>query len=204
MKSKFHSSNTVQKARKLRKEGLSSSEIARRLGVGDTTVLRWCNDITSQNPYHLYAKKMRMRAKGKSIGLVEKIKIGKDMAKLLASILYWCEGAKYPSTNFIAFSNSDIDLIRTFLKLFRFGFQPQEDRIKVHLQIHTTHNIEATISFWSRITKIPKAQFYKPTITKPTKNMKRKNYKGTCTIRYYDVYLLHEIIGIYEEFSKIS
>jgi hypothetical protein len=32
--------------------------------------------------------------------------------------------------------------------------------------------------------------------------MKRKDYKGTCSIRYYDVYLLYEMMGIYEEFSK--
>lgn len=32
--------------------------------------------------------------------------------------------------------------------------------------------------------------------------MKRKNYMGTCTIRYYDIYLLMKITGIYEGFSK--
>ena len=126
----------------------------------------------------------------------------KESAKILASILYWCEGSKYPSSNFVAFSNSDENLVVTFLNLFRLGFKPKESKLKASLQLHTTHNKEEMTSFWSKALKIPKSQFYKPTITKPTKNMKRRDYKGTCTIRYYDVYILLEIMGIFEEFSK--
>ena len=202
MKFKFHQENIVQKVRELKKKGISAAEIARRFNIGDTAVLRWCSDIPSQNSYHLYAQKLREEAKKRSNGLTKNIKINRENAKILASILYWCEGAKYPSTNFVAFSNSDIDLIKTFLKLFRIGFQPKENKLRVHLQLHTTHDKEKLISFWSKEIKIPKSQFYKSTITKPTKNMKRRNYKGTCTIRYYDIYLLLEIIGIYERFSK--
>jgi hypothetical protein len=201
MKFKFHQENIVRKARELKKKGISSAEIARRLNVGDSAVFRWCSDIPSKNPYHLYAQQLRDEAKEKSRGIVESIDLTEEGAKILASILYWCEGAKYPSSNFIAFSNSDVDLVITFLNLFRIGFQPKENKLRVSLQLHTTHNKEKITSFWSRVLKIPKSQFYKPTITEPTKNMKRINYKGTCTIRYYDVYLLHEIIGIYETFS---
>lgn len=202
MKFKFHQEAIVRKARKLKKEGISAAEIARRLDVGDTAILRWCGDIPSENPYHLYAQKLRDKAKEKSTGLARNMDITKEDAKILASILYWCEGSKYPSSNFVAFSNSDVDLVITFLDLFRLGFQPREDKLRVSLQLHTTHDKEKMNYFWSKILKIPKSQFYKPTITKPTKNMKRRNYNGTCTIRYYNVYLLLEIMGIFEEISK--
>lgn len=202
MKFKFHSDNIVKEARRLRKKGLSAREIGRRLNVGDSTVLIWCNDIPSKNPYHLYMQELKEKAKNRSSGVAKDIKINRHLAKLFASIVYWCEGAKYPSSNFVAFSNSDVGLIRTFLTLFRIGFQPKEDKLKASLQLHTTHDKKEITYFWSKILKIPKSQFYKPTITKPTKNMKRKNYKGTCTIRYYDVYLLHEMTGIYEEFFR--
>jgi hypothetical protein len=202
MKFKFYPDTTVQKARELKKKGVSAAEISRRLNIGDTTILRWCDDILSGNPYHLYAQKLQDKAKEKSIGLVRSIKLTGESAKILASILYWCEGSKYPSSNFVAFSNSDVSLVTTFLNLFRLGFQPKENKLKASLQLHTTHNKEKITSFWSKILQIPKSQFYKPTITKPTKNMKRRNYIGTCTIRYYDVYLLLEIMGIFEEFSK--
>jgi len=202
MKFKFYQEDIVRKARKLKEKGVSAAEIARRFNIGDTTISRWCNDIPSENSYHLYAQNLRNEATKRSIGLIKNIRIPEEKAKILASLLYWCEGAKYPSTNFISFVNSDIGLMKTFLKLFRIGFHPNESKLRVSLQLHTTHDKEKMTSFWSSILKIPKSQFYKPTITKPTKNMKRRDYKGTCTVRYYNVYLLLEMIGIYQEFSK--
>jgi hypothetical protein len=32
--------------------------------------------------------------------------------------------------------------------------------------------------------------------------MKRRGYKGTCTVRYYDFSLFNEIVGTYEAFFK--
>lgn len=202
MGTKFHKDDIVQKARNLRKKGISAAEIARRLRVGDTTVLRWCSDISSINPYHLNAKRLRDKAKQRGIESVGGFAITKKSAKILTSLFYWCEGAKYPSNNFIAFTNSDVSLVKTFLGLFRLGFQPEEGKLRASLQLHTIHDKKKEISFWSDILKIPETQFYKPTITKPTKNMKRRGYRGTCTIRYYDIYLLLEISGIFNEFAN--
>ncbi len=200
---KFYQANTVKRARELRLKGVSTTKIAKYLNVGNTTILRWCNDIPSLNPYHLHAQKLQKQAKIKSNGLTKKIKLTEENAKILSSLLYWCEGSKHPSSNFVAFSNSDVELVVTFLNLFRLGFKPKENKLKVSLQLHTTHNKNQITSFWSEILKIPKSQFYKPTVTKPTKRMKRKNYMGTCTVRYYNTYLLLEITGIFEEFSNI-
>lgn len=200
---KFYKEEIVQKARKLKRKGLASREIAKLLGVGSgNTVLRWCTDIPSKHPYHLHIKRLKDKAKYKGIKSVGKLKINKKDARIFASILYWCEGGKYPANNFITFANSHIGLIKIFLKLFRLGFHPKEEKLRIALQLHTTHNEKEMISFWSKTLKIPRSQFIKSTITKPTKNMKRAGYKGTCTIRYYDVYLLLEIVGIYEEFAK--
>lgn len=202
MKHKFYKDNIVKKARELRKKGISAAKIAKHFNATDTTIIRWCEDIPSNNSYHLYAQRLRNKAREKSAGIVKVMKLTIGNAKILASILYWCEGSKYPSSNFVAFSNSDAGLMATFLKFFRLGFRPKENKLKVSLQLHTTHDKDKMTVFWSKILDIPQSQFHKPTITKPTKNMKRRNYMGTCTIRYYDIYLLLEIIGIFEEFSK--
>lgn len=199
---KFYPESVVQKARKLKIKGISAREIARRLKVSNGTIGIWCADIPSNNPYHLYIQKLHNQAKRRSIGLINRIKINKENAKILVSILYWCEGAKYPSFNQVSFSNSDVNLVKTFLALFRIGFQPKEKKLRAHLQLHTSHDKEKITSFWSRILAIPRSQFRKPTVTKPTKNMKRKNYRGTCTIRYGNIDILLETVGIYEEFSK--
>lgn len=201
MKIKFHPSNTVEKARELRFAGFSIKDIATQLKLKSPTISRWCNDIPAVNPYHLHIKKLQKLNKDK--GSKIKLEITPRSAKLLASLIYWCEGSKYPASNFVSFANSDQKLVEAFLKLFRLGFGPDEKKLKVHLQLHTTHNQKAATSHWSQLLKIPEIQFYKPTITKPTKNMKRLNYMGTCAVRYYDVRILWEIMGIFESFPSI-
>jgi len=78
---KFYQEDIVQKARNLKKKGSTAAKIAKDLNVGDTTILRWCTDIPSNNPYHLYAQKLRDRAKEKSIKLGENIGLSEKKQK---------------------------------------------------------------------------------------------------------------------------
>jgi len=143
--------------------------------------------------------------KRKSIAkiVVNRYKLNKTSARILLALLYWSNGSKYPSSNFIAFSNSDANLVKTFLNLLRSTFPIKESRIRIHLQLYKTHNIKKAVQYWSRLLEIPKTQFYKPTVTKPPKKISRSDYFGTCTIRYYSLDLLLTIMGIYEEVATI-
>ncbi|MCX6760339.1 MAG: hypothetical protein NTW46_03290 [Candidatus Nealsonbacteria bacterium] len=199
---KFYNQNIVKKVRKLRKEGLPTGKISRKLKVPPDAVLRWCFDIPSKNAGHLRFLKIKDKLKHKGCENVKDFIISKNNAKIIASLIYWCEGFRYPSCNCVGFSNSDLNLVKTFLELFRIGFDPKEEKFRAHLQLHTTHDRKEMLSFWSNLLKIPKNQFHKPTITKPMNKMKRIGYKGTCTVKYYDFILYNEIIGIYEAFSK--
>ena len=38
--------------------------------------------------------------------------------------------------------------------------------------------------------------------TRPSHKMKRRGYLGTCTIKYFDVSLLLNIVGLYEAFAQ--
>lgn len=202
MKYEFYPSNIVEKARKLKIKGLSIYKIGEELGIDAGNISRWCRNIPSKNPYSRHTKNLQLKNKNEHLKILKELKINTKNAKILSAILYWCEGAKYPASNSIGFSNSDIALVKTFIELFRIGFNPAEEKFRAHLQLHTIHNKKEITSFWSNILKIPKEQFYKPTITKPTNRMKRRNYIGTCTIKYFDVNLLHQLTGIFEEFSK--
>jgi len=130
--------------------------------------------------------------------LVGNKKIDKESKKILLALLYWSSGSKYPSSNFVAFSNSNYNLVKTFLNLLRSAFHIKESKIKVHLQLYASQNAKEMIKFWSKLLKIPSAQFYKPRITKP-KKLKLKNYFGTCTVRYYNLNLLQTIMATYEK-----
>lgn len=195
---KFYRQNTVQKTKDLRRKGMSFKQIAKRFRASEHTIRRWCADIPSNHPYHIRSLLIKKVFKENGEKTISNFDISPQIAKILASTIYWCEGYRFPLCTCVGFSNSDINLVKTFLELFRMGFKPDERKFRAHLQLHTTHDIKKMISFWSKLLKIPQNQFYKPTITPPTKRMKRTNYKGTCTIKYFDYSILHEMMGIYE------
>jgi len=199
---KFYEKRIVEKARLARRKGLSLRTIEKQLGVPNSTISKWVRDIKSDNHFYMKARLLEEENKNISTYLLRNYKIDKDQAKILLSLLYWCEGSKYPATNCVAFSNSDYVLIKTFIRLMRKGYDIKENKFSVRLQLHSTHDIKKENIFWSNLLKVPLSQFGKPTVTIPKNKRKRTNYRGTCTIKYYDVKLLLNITGIYETFGK--
>jgi len=177
---KFYTDNIVNKARQLRKQGLSSKKIAKMLKVSDSTILRWCYDIKvdKKNAFSEHQVQIYQALEEESKDVFKGFQFNINNAKILTTILYYCEGSRYPMANYICFTNSDSEMI--------------------HLQLHSTHDKVEVRKYWSNLLKIDEKQFYKPTITNPTHRMKRQNYRGTCSIRYYDFRVLHEIFGIWK------
>jgi hypothetical protein len=200
---KLYTSDIVERARKERQNGSSLRTIEKLLNIPNTTISRWVRDIHSDQIIYQRARQKERTLKQIGADVVALEKMSRRNVKLLLALLYWCEGSKYPSSGHIAFTNSDFNLIKTFLELLRRSFPIQEDKIKARLQIHSTHDYKEVCLFWSKLLHIPPSQFHRPTITEPTRKMKRQGYLGTCTIKYYDVQLLLQIIGIYEAFFRI-
>ena len=93
-------------------------------------------------------------------------------------------------------------MMKFFVTLLRIGFDLDETKFRVHLQLHSTKNIQDSLNFWSNLLQLPSQKFWKPTITTPKNKMKREKYHGTCTLRYHDVKILFEIMGIYKNISQ--
>lgn len=153
------------------------------------------------------AKFKLIKANGEKIKKIAKTIFGnfnlnKNSAKVLLALLYWSSGAKYPSSNFVAFSNSDPRLVKTFLYLLRATFKISEPRIKIHLQLYQTQDQKRMTGFWSKLLSIPEKQFYPPTIHRPPKRPIRPDYSGTCTVRYHSLEILLTIMKLYEELSN--
>lgn len=197
---KFYSQKIVAAARTLRRQGKSAETIAKKLNVSEQTILRWCHDILPRNPRYRHQEKARYQAQVRGQSAVQTFVLNKTTAKLLTALLYWCEGSRYPAANCVVFTNSDPELVRTFMRLFRAGFNPVESKFRAHLQLHTTHNVHRIYNFWSQLLGIPTGQFYKPTVTTPGSKMKRRDYFGTCSVRYYDFQIFHQILGAQEAF----
>lgn len=198
----FYPQRVVQKVRNRRKEGLSIRQLEDEFAISYGTISRWVRDIPSKNTAFKQARQRDEQRKWVSRAVGAEFPVTRSGAKFLASLLYWCEGSKPPSSNYVAFCNSDPNLVKVFLELLRQGFQINEEKMKAYLQVHSTHDYDEVLKFWSKLLQIPPDQFHKPIVTRPTGNMKRRKYHGTCSLKYYDVKLQLEMVGIYEAFTE--
>ena len=197
----------IQEAISLRKtHKYSFKTLAKITGIPANTIRGWCKDEvmgTRWDTLLISNERKRQDHKDSEKMAVNRIKsIDKNLAKVLAALIYWCEGTKYPSENRVTFINSDPKLSKLFLELLRKAFPIDESRLRVHLQIHDTHKFGDIREYWSKLLSIPESQFIKPTITKPNGGKHRTNYLGTCSIRYTNFKVQLKLIGIYEEFAN--
>jgi len=195
----------VEQVQQLHQSGVKQCEIARQLNLATWNVSRWCRKLTpldilttgstqqEKDRYHWY-----------KFDKINFHQVNQNSAKILLALLYWCEGCKYPGTNKIEFVCSDEKMQATFIKLMRIAFDGElnETKFRVMLQLHTTHNINKQIAYWSKLLNIPKAQFIKPHLTVKKNSRYRPTYNGTCNLRYFDYKLVLRIMGIYNQISQ--
>ncbi|HSV94755.1 MAG TPA: hypothetical protein VLH94_02130 [Spirochaetia bacterium] len=195
----------VEYVQTLFSSGLKKCDIARKLHQDTSNVSRWCRKSTvfdSLGTPITYQERTRQL-----LYTQDKIyfaNLDANNAKVLLATLYWCEGAKYPGTNRIEFVSSDENMQKTFITLMRIAFAKElvESKFRVMLQLHTTHNVEKSIQYWSKLLSIPPNQFSKPHITVKSASRYRHIYNGTCSIRYQDYRLLLRTMGIYDQIAK--
>lgn len=203
---KRYSDKLIKKIRKVREsEKLSYKELQRRFNIPDSTIGGWCEGTVGTKLDTLLINNERRRVEIKyseSYVVPQNKAINKKKAMLFAGLLYGCEGSKYPAQRGVAFANSDPELITAFLQLLRKGFELDESKFSVHLQIHTTHNFEDLRKYWSRLLNLPEKCFSKPTVTVPRGGKHRIVYMGTCTLRYWDYKIQLKLLGIFEKFVK--
>lgn len=201
-----HPVQVVERARKLASEGLTYRAIGKILNIDNSNISIWCRDTLENNPRKLIKK---IQAKRESIKdsesqIFKKIVFDENTKKLACAIIYGCEGAKYPSSNCVSITNSDPNLMATFIKLFREIYNLDENKFRVHLQVHSNQNYKDLVAFWSKFLKISLNRFIKPTVTVAGGKKHRSDYQGTATIKYYDYRIQLQLIGVYEGFMRKS
>jgi len=201
----------------LRKEGHSFKEISLKLKISRSTASLWLRNLSlNKKAKNRLEKRSRVgRLKGiesnrlKRKALAEGIekKVKKDISllkknislnKLFCSLLFWGEGSKGGSD--VRFTNSDPDLIKTFLTLLRSSFQIDEKKFRVILHLHEYHNRSKQIKYWSKLTRISEKLF--GVYLKPHTGKNKKNgYSGCASLRYYDYKIALELKDYYKFFS---
>lgn len=203
----------------MRKQGNSYAQISKKLGVSQSTAYLWTKEVVLDRTAQelIGIRKDMGRQKGvlvqKRLGLKAyealKLKISSELtplaispvfAKILCAFLYWGEGGK--TDREVRFTNSDPELVATFLELFRSAFSLNEAKFRVVVHLHAYHQQDQELDFWSKVANVPLSQFYKVYRKASTGKYKKENYHGCISIRYHDVMVWQEIQEVYKQFSQ--
>lgn len=190
------------KAIKLRKRGMSYSQIKRELNISKSTLSGWLSnmplsekrieELRDFNPIRIEkCRNTKLRKRENRLRLVYE-KASKDIGQLskrelflVGFFLYWGEGSK--SDNYMtAFTNTDPDMVKTFIKWATKCLNIEKKDLKVVLHLYNDMNIKESIKFWSEELDLPVSQFKKPYIkdSKLTGLTYKNGFgKGTCNVK---------------------
>lgn len=185
------------KAIKLRKQGLSYSEISEIIPVSKSTLSLWLRfvklspdkkrrlkkRIGLSQPKAAKAQREKRIKRTKKIVKKAKNEIKKITEKnlfYLGIALYWAEGSKQKEHNIgqrVTFNNSDPLMIKLYLKWLREGLKI--GRNEIDFEIYSHENIRErekdVVKYWGRITNFPQDSFKKIYYKKDKKKKYRKN-----------------------------
>lgn len=199
-------------------------DIAAKLRVSKASVSLWVRDVTlTQDQRH------KLNRSGYSVDAIEKRRINRlektrlqheilmkqagasivSLSRrdlwLLGIALYWGEGGK-TNKGMARISNTDPAVIQLMMRFFREICEVPEKKFRGHIHTFSHLKKEAAEKYWSKISEIPRGQFYK-TYTKQSSASKNKRDKlpcGTFQIYVCDTKLFFKIMGWIERVKELS
>ena len=200
-----------EKAIKLRKRGLTYADIRQRLKVSKSSLSLWLRKVpyvptektlqkrriaSIRSGQILRQRKMRRITQIKSAAKEEIANIKSNDLKLLGVMAYWTEGSK-TQDSLVKFTNSNPEFIKFVLKWLREVCGIPEEKLRVHLRIHSDLDRRKVELFWSNISGIPLSRFNKTTFKISGSNGKRYNKlkHGIASIKVCDTNLFYRIMG---------
>lgn len=207
---------------KLRRQGHSLKEITEKLNVAKSSASTWVRNISlnekakkrlltritlgqfrgaesKRRKTETFVNKSLDEAKDSFSGIT----FNHSWNLAVCSLLYWCEGTKNPQRSAVSFANSDPILIKAFLKAFRASFNLDEKKFRCCVHLHEYHNAKKQLTFWSKVTGIPKCQFMKPYLKPHTGIQTRENYPGCIAVRYSDNNMGRRLLASSRVFSEL-
>lgn len=210
----------ISKAIEMRQNGFSVKDICISLGVSKGSVCRWTKGIklTKEVAEKVENRKnVQRKIAGDSNRKYwrEKRKLYQEQGKNLANqcikehiigcMLYWAEGRK--SRNSVGFTNSDPDMVKTFVDFLRNCYNVEPSKILVNINVYTNNGIQIREieEWWLNKLMLPATSLRKSTEEKPRANRGKKTGKhiyGICTILLHDVKVLQSIYGAIQEYCS--
>lgn len=213
-----------EKARALRKKGYSINQIVKEAGLTKASVSVWVRDIVLTK-----AQKKKLSERGRSVESVEKRRINRlfnennrrqkivneakehynaislEQLKLIGIVLYLGEGGK-TSRGMARIANSDPDVIKIMMRFFREICNVPESKFRGHIHTFTHADVEKTEKYWSRISGIPRNQFFKTYIKPSSASLQKRDTLpfGTFDICICDTKLFLTIMGWIEKIKELT
>ncbi len=213
-----------EQAFKLRRSGKSYSEILRVLNLSSKGTLSvWFRNIElNATEQKLLERNMRLAVdrglksfnenRGKKIlqenqeARIKGQNLIKSLSKrellLIGATLYWGEGTKAENANsqkVIAFTNSDPEMIATFLKFVREIWNVKEEKIRAGIHIYKSIDPDKARQYWSKVTSLPPDRFYIVNqVSRASQGKRPYNLLpyGTAVIKIGNRLLFHEVKGM--------
>jgi DNA-binding Lrp family transcriptional regulator len=183
----------------LYKNGLSSRQIAGKLGYSENKINYWLKKLKITKRSISEAIYLKYNPNGDPFHF--KKNLNKEEIELLGLGLglYWGEGSKR-STSGVRLSNSDPRLIKKFLEFLIKICQVNNKKIKFWLQIFSDTDPKKALNFWCKELHIKHKQFYKITVTPSRKigTYKEKNKFGVLTVNFGNIKLKKQLLSMLE------
>ncbi len=205
---RVYSREVIENVRALRRAGKTYREINQTLdlSIPKSTLSYLCRDVNPGEEYKeriqadtatrlTYIRELAV-ARNKQIFENKRAKLKADsqyvskliheapVAKIALAMLYLGEGAKWKSHRAPQLGSSDPRIIKIYMNLLKKCYGVEDSTIRCVVQHRADQDSAKLLNYWSKVTGIPKKQFYpnyidKRTIGKPTK---KTNYKGVCVV----------------------
>lgn len=197
------------RARQLRQRGLTDTEICEKLGtVPKRTLAYWFNDIhlNGKQQARIRAKIVSSAARGRPLALKAWAKKTQHWREQIEVRVKPFGTLAYSDTRSPSFGDTDPTMIKTFLRLLRQQYDVDEKRLRVRLMRRWDQDHEALERYWSRVTGIPRRQFYLTYADKRTRGQPtcKRHYRGVRCLQYGDATIQHELQAIGEAVLRVS
>ncbi|MEU6507269.1 hypothetical protein [Streptomyces sp. NPDC046942] len=191
------------RARELRLQGWTYDQIQVELGCSKSSISLWVRDLprperrdpaeqaklaSRKRWEHELSVRDEERQKTKSAAASEIGTMSTRELFIAGVALYWAEGTKdkpHARRERVTFVNSDPTMIRLFLAWLDL-LQVERERIRFHLMIHESADIEAAEHYWAGVVQADPSTFGKTTVKRHNPKTVRKNtgdnYRGCLAL----------------------
>ncbi len=195
--------------------------IAARLGVAVSSVSLWTRDIVLTEAQHerlrqanpIYNQQLRGHAGRSASARAARLAAqahGRALARqgnpdhLLGCMLHWAEGSK--ARNRVVFTNSDPEMLRTFLRFLRGPCEVSDERVGLSINCHLNNGLSlaAIEAWWLGQPGLPASALRAATVNRPSSASRwGRNVLvyGTARLCVHSTFLMQSIYGAIQEYA---